>query len=95
MGIRVPNLDGHGEETFSRDRLVPYGLERDAVDEGRDEDPGATRGDERQHDVGANTGPSQAEEASVQQQDGQLAAGEAGGVEEEPVPFFLEAGVGC
>lgn len=68
-------------------------MERDAVDEGRDKDPSATGSDEAQHDVVADARPSEAEEASVQQQDGQLAAGEAGGVEKEAVPFFLDAGV--
>lgn len=67
VGICIPDLD-FKSNALSFDRLVPHSLERDAVDEGCDEDPDAARSDESQHDVVADARPTQAEEASVQQQ---------------------------
>jgi hypothetical protein len=88
VSVRVARLDVEAEAS-PLDPLVPHGLEGDTVYKGRDDDPDAAGGDDSQDNVGADARPADEEEAPVEQQDGDLAAREADGVEEEGVPLFL------
>lgn len=91
VGVRVSDFDGYAE-AFPFNRPVPDGLEGDAVDEGGDHHPDVACHYDDQDDIVADARPAYQEEASVQQQDRYLGAGEAGCVEQHGVPCFLNAG---
>lgn len=91
VGVRIPDLDRQAE-ALPLDCLVLDSRERDAVDEGRDDDPNAGQSDDDEDDIVGDAGPTHQEESPVEQQDGDLGTREAGGVQKQRVPRFLGAG---